>query len=410
MSVRILLLIVNGIALAAVVAFVIVTLRATPAARPPRNVTAPPADEDLEGHRLERALALALICSAVIAVSLPLYWLREPDRQQESIRYFDKGAAARGAVLFANKQSTSYSNVTSLLCADCHGVDGNGGVAPTTYTARAGGTPMKVSWAAPSLTTVLLRFSAAEVRTILTYGRPGTPMQAWGVAGGGPKNDQSLDDLLAYLTSIQISPEAALAQSAAAVETWRDQPQKQLGDAKSALADARSQLKQVRSDSQATPEQHRAAEDAVAAAARALKRAEDWVARRDGVGDGQLLYEVQCARCHTANWSIFDPTVNTPEEVDLGPAGGGGSHGSNLRGGGVIERFGPDATAASAGFRSQADFLRSGSDDNMPYGIGGIGSGRMPGFTALLTDDQITAIVEYQTSMLDRNDPSTPGH
>lgn len=410
MSVRILLLIVNGIALASVIAFVIVTLRATPAERAPQNVMPPPADEYLEGRRLERALALGLICSAVIAVSLPLYWLREPDRQQESVGYFDKGAVTRGAVLFANKQSASYSNVTSLLCADCHGVDGNGSVAPTTYAAPDSGTPKKVSWTAPPLTTVLLRFSAAEVRTILTYGRPGTPMQAWGVAGGGPKNSQSLDDLLAYLESIQITRKAALAQSAAALGTWRDQPRKQLNDAKAALADAQGRLEQTRADTKATPDQKRAAEDAVVAAENGLVWAEDWIARRVGVGDGQLLYELECARCHTASWSIFDPTVNTPEEVGLGPAGGGGAHGSNLRGGGVIRRFGPDATQGSTGFRSQADFLRNGSDNNMPYGIGGIGSGRMPGFAGLLTDEQITAIVEYQTSMLDLNDPSTPGH
>ena len=410
MSVRILLLLVNGVALTAVIAYVIITLRSTPAAHPPQNVAPFPTDEELEGRHLDRALALALVCSAVIAVSLPLYWLREPSRQDEQARYFDKAAIARGAVLFANKQSAAYSNVTSLLCADCHGVDGNGGVRPTTYTAPGSTTPIEVSWAAPALDTVLLRFSAEEVRSILTYGRPGTPMQAWGTAGGGPENDQSLDDLLAYLASIQITPEAALAQSAAALETWRGQPRKQLDDARAALSDARAQLEQTKSDTKATPDQIRAAEDAVGAAESALARAEDWYARREGVGDGQLLYELSCARCHTKSWSIFDPTVNTPEEVGLGPAGGGGEQGTNLRGGGVLLRFGPDATPGSAGFRSQVEFLRNGSDNNMPYGIGGIGSGRMPGFAGLLTDEEITAIVEYETSMLAHNDPSTDGH
>lgn len=406
MSVRLLLLLVNGTALAAVIAYVIVTLRSTPSTRPPQNLTSFLADGDLEGRRLERALAVALLCSAAIAVSLPLYWLREPQRQKQSAEYFDEGAVNRGAVLFANKQSESYDNAISLLCADCHGVDGGGGVAPTTYTAPGSSTPIRVSWAAPALNTALLRFSADEVRGILTYGRPGTPMQAWGTAGGGAKNKQSIDDLLAYLESIQITPEAARTQSAEALDAWRDEPDKQVEDARTALADARAQVEAAKSGVDTTPEQLRSAENAVDTAENDLARAEDWSVRRVGVTDGQLLYELNCARCHTAGWSIFDPTVNTPEDVNLGPAGGGGTQGPNLRDGGVLRRFGPRST----GFRSQLDFLRSGSAANHPYGIGGIGSGRMPGFADMLTDEQITAIVEYERSGLDRNDPSTTGH
>ena len=62
-----------------------------------------------------------------------------------------------------------------------------------------------VYWYAPAINTVLLRFSEDEVREILTYGRPGTPMPAWGVAGGGPMTTQQIDELIAYLKSIQIS-------------------------------------------------------------------------------------------------------------------------------------------------------------------------------------------------------------
>ena len=53
---------------------------------------------------------------------------------------------------------------------------------------------------------MLLRFSPQEVNDIITYGRPGTPMQPWGVPGGGPKNVQSINDLVAYITSQQLTP------------------------------------------------------------------------------------------------------------------------------------------------------------------------------------------------------------
>ena len=50
------------------------------------------------------------------------------------------------------------------------------------------------------------RFSQEEVKGILTYGRPGTPMQAWGVEGGGALSDQALDNVIAYLWTVQLTP------------------------------------------------------------------------------------------------------------------------------------------------------------------------------------------------------------
>ena len=45
----------------------------------------------------------------------------------------------------------------------------------------------------PALNTVLYRFSEEEVRYILVYGRQFSPMSPWGIAGGGPMNDQQID-------------------------------------------------------------------------------------------------------------------------------------------------------------------------------------------------------------------------
>ena len=41
-------------------------------------------DEELEGKRLDRVLAMGLIGLFVIAITLPLYWLNEPSRQEPS--------------------------------------------------------------------------------------------------------------------------------------------------------------------------------------------------------------------------------------------------------------------------------------------------------------------------------------
>ena len=133
-------------------------------------------DEDLEGRRLERVQGWALIFAAVIAIALPIYWLREPNRQHESVHYFDEGAVNRGAVLFANNQMPAYDQAKSLQCANCHGTDLGGGGTSVSHIFKDKSGAF-ITWRAPALNTVLQRFSADEVNSIITNGRPGTPMR-----------------------------------------------------------------------------------------------------------------------------------------------------------------------------------------------------------------------------------------
>ena len=67
----------------------------------------------------------------------------------------------------------------------------------------------QVEWQGPALNTVLLRYTRDEVRYILEYGRPFSPMPAWGAKGGGPLTEQQLQNLIDYLESIQLTPEEA---------------------------------------------------------------------------------------------------------------------------------------------------------------------------------------------------------
>ena len=136
-----------------------------------------------------------------------------------------------------------------------------------------------------------------------------------------------------------------------------------------------------------------------------LSWALEWQKRRALVSDGQLLFELNCARCHTQGWSVFDPTA-PPSEVNgvsiLGLAGGGGGTGGgtgfNLRDGGEMRRFGSDV---DGGFAAQQDFVTMGSEANKQYGNLGIGTGRMPGFGAMLTKDQIAEIISYERYCLE---------
>jgi mono/diheme cytochrome c family protein len=430
----------------------------------PANIEEFLPDEDLEGRRLERVQGWALIFAAIVAVSLPVYWLREPARQDESIDYFDENAVERGATLFANSASEAYNSATSLQCANCHGQEGVGGVA------RQAVDGVSVPWRAPALNTVLLRMTEdpqcaneaqaqharCEVSEVITYGRPGTPMQPWGVAGGGPKNFQAVADLVAYLRTIQLSPEEVQKAEAEAIKAARstdpeDQcpaylscPAIEVANAREksdaadkALDKARSDVREKLKDATATDDalvtdcndisdqadkdaasvdrdsalacgDFLAARDDAESARAALAWSLEWQRRRANVSDGQLLFELNCARCHTEGWSVFDPTVPPPgvNSVNvLGLAGGGGGEGGgigfNLRDGATERRFGTDE---DDGWRSQHTFIENGSDRNAQYGRGGVGSGRMPGFLKMLTSDQISQIVSYERYCLSQTD------
>ena len=179
-------------------------------------------DDAMEGPRLDKALGWSMALLGIVAIGLPLYWLREPSRQKGAIKGYSQRAIARGADLFspAPPPSDPGSRKPHFACSGCHGPKGEGG--STQYSLPNTNPPVQVNWQVPALNTVMLRFhqdpdptkAAQEVREIIAYGRQNTPMPAWGVKGGGPMNDQQISDLIAYLTSIQLTPEQAKAAAA----------------------------------------------------------------------------------------------------------------------------------------------------------------------------------------------------
>jgi mono/diheme cytochrome c family protein len=276
-------------------------------------------DEAMEGPRLDKTLTWGLLTLGFVAIALPVYWLREPGRQVGAERGFEHRAAHRGEELFASTEAEPHPG---FGCADCHGgMEATGGATKFVFAPD----PTKptevreVSWQAPALNTVLSRFSEEEVREVIIYGRPGTPMPAWGVEGGGPMNEQNVTDLLAYLEEIRLSPKEALEQGANAGT------------------------------------------------------------------DGESLFNIYCARCHTKGWSYRD-SYPQPDAVP-----GGGAFGPNLTGGTTLRQF-PD-------LESHIAFITEGSEENKLYGVRGVGSGRMPGFGGMLSKEQIAAIVAYERSL-----------
>lgn len=91
-------------------------------------------------------------------------------------------------------------------------------------------------------------------------------------------------------------------------------------------------------------------------------------------GSPQEIFDKTCANCH-------------------GAGGKGGGIAPAFTGGSVEERF-PDR-------QQHIDFVKQGSVAGQPYGVGGLGTGRMPpkgGFPAL-TDEQIAQLVDYERGL-----------
>jgi mono/diheme cytochrome c family protein len=163
----------------------------------PQNLAPGRSDEELETSRLERFQQVAVVLSGFMAVSLPLYFLGETDRQESFVDQFHEESVTRGEHL-----------VTEFACFSCHGAGGSGGSA--SYIEKRTG--VTVSWSAPSLNDVLYRYSPDEVNFWVTYGRPNTPMPPWGVVGGGAMNEAQVADIVAYLGTIQIPQQEVLGE------------------------------------------------------------------------------------------------------------------------------------------------------------------------------------------------------
>ncbi len=305
-------------------------------------------DEVLEGRRLERVQFIGILFLSVITVALPLYWVLEPHRQEEAQFGFEKRFTEWGATLFAPTADGGYN------CAGCHGgMKATGGVAAYSVTDPKTGEVKAVSWKAPALNTVMYRYSEDEVRFILNYGRPFSPMSAWGTIGGGPMNDQSIQTLIDYLKSIQI-PQENCTESG-----------------------TRSYYNPTCLDGKLPAATNK---DIMAEAQRLVD-----AGTYGSLGEALFNLDLNsgaysCARCHTKGWSYGDPQTS-----------GGGALGPNLTGGSSIRQF-PNQS-------DMIEFLKVGSELGKRYGEQGQGSGRMPAFGQIYTDEQLKLIVEYVRSL-----------
>ena len=285
-------------------------------------------DEILEGPRLERVQLLGVAAARRhLVIGLPLYWVFEPSRQAG--RRQKAGGALRRLGLGAVRDHRRRRLQLRRLPRWHEGRRRSGAVhrhRPDTGEVQA------VNWYAPALNTVFYRFGKEEVRFILNYGRPFSPMSPWGLAGGGPMNDQQIENLLAYLKSIQIPPRG-LRRGRGSVDLR-----------------CRANL-----PAEIQTEIQTAVEKAVADGERRTR-------------EGEALFNLDlasgaysCARCHTLGWSYGDP-ASPARALRLEPH----------------RRLDEQRTSRTR--PTSIQFIKTGSVYGKQYGMQGQGSGRMPGF------------------------------
>ena len=321
-------------------------------------------DEALEGPRLIRVQLIGVLLLVTMVVGLPLYWVLEPGRQAGAVSAKEDTFVGWGRGLFETTANGGFN------CAGCHGgMKATGGQAPTAVTDPKTGEVRAVNWYAPALNTVLYRFGGDEVEFILNYGRTFSPMSAWGTIGGGPMNAQQIQTIIAYLRSIQLPPASCTTDRAF-------QPVSSLTDMKA--------LKLC--DGGTLPDSEKTKIDKSAKqAAQKLVDEGRYATVKDAMGEALFNLDINsgaysCARCHTQGWSYQSPGVP-----------GQGAFGWNLTGGSTPSHFPSE--------EDMITFIKSGSELGARYGKQSQGSGRMPGFRGLLSDEQIKAIVEYVRSL-----------
>jgi cbb3-type cytochrome c oxidase subunit III len=157
-------------------------------------------DEELETSGMERAMSWGVALAVFASLFIPLYWLIEPTRINNAVDDFYEQDVAAGRATYQN------------ACAACHGVNLEGGSAPHPDP------EIDTPWPAPALDNIAARYQDSEIvtdveqfiRLTLDYGRPGTPMQAFSTLSGGSLSDNQVDQVIAYILSVQTGeiPEA----------------------------------------------------------------------------------------------------------------------------------------------------------------------------------------------------------
>ncbi len=161
-----------------------------------------PSDPDLEKPVLEKMLAFGTLFTVIMALWMPIVFLRDPGQNKSDTQETVDKSVERGQ---QTTEAGSEENPLGFNCERCHGTGLSGGhnvfndalVTVPDLTTVCGG----AAYGHPLITNL------QDVVNTIARGRQGTDMPSWSVRFAGAMTDQQINDVVNYILSIQTVPD-----------------------------------------------------------------------------------------------------------------------------------------------------------------------------------------------------------
>jgi len=231
-------------------------------------------DDQLERNVLERHMGWGLVLTVFFALFIPLYLVYDMNRIEGATDERFVEQVVRGEELY------------QANCAECHGSNLAGGAAASPFEGDD-------AWPAPALNDFVVRYEdnpnvddiEGFLWETLYWGRPGSPMPAYGEEAAGPFTDEQIEDVKAFMLFNQVGEDEAQEMEA------EDEAEDPDDEAEDDEADDANEAEDDDADDLDEADDVASAEQAAGTVAAA---------------DGEELYTQNCMRCHGADLQGWD--------------------------------------------------------------------------------------------------------
>jgi hypothetical protein len=157
-----------------------------------------PSDPDLETPLLTKLQGWGVLLVVFFVIWIPVTWLFEPGRNLDQEKALLTDSIARGA---SDVQLFNEENQGGIGCVRCHGPNLSGSKILDTATGAVVNTPNLTTVCGGPWTGHTLIYSLNDIYITIMQGR--NLMPSWSIKFQGALDDQQINDIVNYITSIQ---------------------------------------------------------------------------------------------------------------------------------------------------------------------------------------------------------------